>query len=954
MQRSCVVLALVVSLTPAWPQGSSGLRGASLRGTVTDPSGAVVPGAVIQLRAPGRQQRARTGGAGQYGFSSLAPGTYQIRVTAKGFSIMQKDGFAVGPASVFDVQMAIQGEAQVINVDDQLRRVTTDPDSNGSAVVMRERQIGVLSDDPDELALQLQALAGPAPGPNGGQMYVDGFTGGNLPPKSSIREVRINSNPFSPEYDHPGFARVEIFTKPGSDAIRGQAFAQYAGRALNSRNPLLAQATRPPFSTQFYGFNLGGPLARNKVSFTLDAEARRIHEDAFILATTLDGGNPARINQAVPTPQSRYSVSPRLDFAISPRNTLVVRYQSVRIGLDNQGVGDFNLASRAYNESQTEHTVQITETAVVTPRAINETRFQYLRAATRDTANSAAPVIDVQGAFTGGGATTGNSSTVINNGELANTSTYTRRNHTLKWGGRVRQSRLTDVSVSNFAGTFTFYTLDQYRSTLAHLGAVPSQFSMNAGTPAARVQQTDAGLFVNDDWRVRPNLTLSYGARYEAQTNMRDRADFAPRIGIAWGLGSLLGSLPGNQPNRPAKTVLRAGFGTFYDRLPLATTLNNLRYNGVTQQSFLILNPTFFPTVPSAAALQALQQPQQLRPVYAGIQAPRLYQTSLAIERQWTASSRLAVTWTNSRGVHLLNTRNINAPVDGVYPSVYPAGGREIRLLTESAGLSRLNQLIASANVNRKKLFLFGYYALSYGMDNNEGLPADPHQPGAEWGPSTYGDIRHRAVLGGTVPLPWKASVSPFLAANSGAPYNITTGLDPGLTGYPAARPSLVTDGVLGGAPGGAPGANVSSCSGAGLVYAAQFGCFNLNPAAGTPVIGRNYGRGPANVNLALRLSRTWAFGHEGQSGTTDTGSGHGMPAPAPTSSSAATRKYNLTFSASTLNALNHANYAPPDGDLSSSYFGQYRSLGGMVVMSHGGAPGAYNRKIDLQLRFTF
>jgi hypothetical protein len=910
MQRSMAVLGLFVCLAPAWPQP----RSASLQGTITDPSGAVVPGAVIQLRGPGREQRAKTGGTGQYSFPSLAAGTYRIRVTAKGFSIMQKKELVVGPASVFDVQMAIQGEAQVINVDDQLRRVSTDPASNGSAVVMREREIGVLSDDPDELALQLQILAGPAPGPNGGTVYIDGFTGGNLPPKSSIREVRINSNPFSPEYDHPGFARVEIFTKPGSEALRGQAFAQFAGRPLNSRNPLLAQSTRPPYSTQFYGFNLSGPLIRNRASFTVDAEGRRIHEDAAVLATTLDAdGSPLKISQALPTPQSRYSISPRLDLTLNPRNTLVVRYQELRIGLDNLGVGDFNLASRAFRETQAEHTVQITETAVVSPHATNETRFQYLRSSTRDAANSAAPAIEVQGAFTGGGATTGNSSNVTNNGEVTNTSTHIRAKHTLKWGGRVRESRLTDASVNNFAGTFTFYTLDQYRQ------GAPSQFSLNAGTPTARVQQTDAGLFVNDDWRLRANLTLSYGLRYEAQTNMRGHADFAPRIGIARSIG---------------KTVLRAGAGVFYDRLPLAATLNNLRYNGITQQSFLILNPTFFPMVPPAAALEALQQPQQLRPVFAGIQSPRLYQASVAMERQFNQASRVSLTWTGTRGVHLLNTRNINAPANGVYPT----GGREIRLLTESVGLSSLNQLVATASVNRKKLFLFGYYALSYGMDNNEGLPADPHNVRAEWGPSTYGDIRHRAVLGGAIPLLWKASVTPFLAANSGTPYNITTGFDPDLTGYPTARPSLI------------PGA---VCTGAGLVYAPQFGCFNLNPPAGTAVIGRNYGRGPANVTLALRASRTWAFGREGQSGATDSGSTHsGMPAPAPTSG--ATRKYNLTLSASSLNALNRANYGPPNGDLSSGYFGQYRSLGGMVVMMHGGAPSAYNRKIDLQLRFTF
>src|SRR5262249_7709545 len=143
-------------------------------------------------------------------------------------------------------------------------------------------------DDPDELALQLQALAGPAPGPDGGQMFVDGFSVSNLPPKSAIREVRINSNPFSPEYDRPGFGRIEIFTKPGSDAIHGQAFAQYNDDRLNTRNPLLTQPGRVPFRAQLYGLNLGGPLIKNRASFAVDLDHRRIAENAFIQATVLD------------------------------------------------------------------------------------------------------------------------------------------------------------------------------------------------------------------------------------------------------------------------------------------------------------------------------------------------------------------------------------------------------------------------------------------------------------------------------------------------------------------------------------------------------------------------------------------------------------------------------------------------------------------------------------------
>ena len=464
----------------------------------------------------------------------------------------------------------------------------------------------------------------------------------------------------------------------------------------------------------------------------------------------------------------------------------------------------------------------------------------------------AAPAIEVQGAFSGGGAPLGNSGTVTNNWELTNLSIYTRGKHTLKWGGRVRQSRVTDTSLNNFAGTFTFYTLAQYQQTLAlqqagysgaqiaQLGAGPAQFSRSAGTPEATSEP--------DRRRPLRRRRLARASKPDPELRHALRGADQPRRSVQ--LGAARRDSPGAwTPRRIARRrpCCAPGFGTFYDRIPLSVTLNSLRYNGTNQQSYVILNPTFFPTVPPAAALEANQQPQLLRPVYSGIQAPRLYQASVGVERQLNQTSRLTLTWIHSRGVHLLNQRNTNAPIDGAYP----AGDRSIRLLTESAGLSSLNQLVAGASVNYKKLFLFGSYTLSYGMDNNEGLPADPYNLRAEWGPSSYGDIRHRAAGGVTVPLPWKFSVSVFLLANSGQPYNITTGLDPYNTGYPAARPALL------------PGVAASACQAPNLKYEAGFGCFNLDPAPGTPVIGRDSARGPSAVNNALRLSRTWAFGPE-------------------------------------------------------------------------------------------
>ena len=364
---------------------------------------------------------------------------------------------------------------------------------------------------------------------------------------------------------------MDIFTKAGSDSLHGQALTSQNGDALDTRNPLVAQ--QPPYRSQLYNIDLAGPLRKNKASFTLDVQERKIGDNAYILATTPDG----KINQTEPTPSSRTAVSPRVDYALSDRNNLTVRYQQIWNGLDNQGVGNFNLPSQAYHETQSEQTAQITDSATLSPRLITETRFQYLRSTDWAIAANNAPAINVVGAFTGGGAPIGDSGSVTGNWEASSLTIYSAGKHTLKWGARVRDARLTDTSRNNFEGTFTFYTLAQFAA------GTPAQFSRNTGTPATQVNQADAGLFAGDDWRVRPNLTVSFGLRYETQSNLGGRLDFAPRAALVWSLG---------------KTVVRAGLGTFYNRIPLATTLNRLRYNGVTQQSYLILNPTSTPMSP--------------------------------------------------------------------------------------------------------------------------------------------------------------------------------------------------------------------------------------------------------------------------------------------------------------------------------------------------------------------
>ena len=776
----------------------------------------------------------------------------------------------------------------MITVEDRAAASAREPESNGGALVLRTRQIAALSDDPEELAMQLQALAGPAPGPNGGQMYIDGFTG-----RHPAAEVR---HPRDARQLQPIFARVRPSRLlPRRDlhqarqrTLRGQAFAQFNDRILNSRNPLLTEAAPLPHATLW-----------------TESQRPDAPEQSFVHARVEHRGSTKTASCSRPSstrPQSghdqpgrrrarsRAPTSARAWTMRSPRRT------PSRSAIWNCAPDWTTRASATstcppahITRSRSEHTVQVTETAMLSPQAINESRFQFQRSVTRDIGLDDSPAIDVQGAFNGGGAISGISGTSSNSWEWTNISTVTRGRHTLKWGGRVRQSILTDTSRFNFAGVYTFYTLDQYRRharrSTPGAGRRPT-FRLSCGHARNSRRADRCGAVPQRRLARAPQRDHQHGTalRGPNQSVGSSRLGAARRL-VAWSITK--------------KTVLRAGAGAFYDRVPLSVTLNARRYNGTTQQSYMILNPGFFPSIPSAAALETDRQPQQLQPVAGNLNAPRLYQTSLGIERQINQVSRVTLTWIGSRGVHLLNARNMNAPIGGAYPY----GDPSIRLLTESAGVSRQNQAIANVNITHKRVFLFGYYALSYGRDNNEGLPANPYNLRAEWGPSSYADLHHKVVVGTSIPMPARIAVNPFFAANSGQPYNITTGLDPNNTGYPAARPALV--------PGCSP------------QNATDAACFRLQ---GSPTIGHNFARGPGAVNLALRVSRTWSLDPH----------------------------YSLTLTASTLNALNHANFAAPAGNLTSPYFGQSRSLGGFIVMAHDGTPSSYNRKLDLQVRLTF
>ncbi|HWE51438.1 MAG TPA: carboxypeptidase regulatory-like domain-containing protein [Bryobacteraceae bacterium] len=984
MRIACIAvcaLSIFFTASAAFAQTSS----AVLQGEVTDPSGAAVPGAAITLTGPGGSVRTSgTGASGRYRIESLDPGSYSLQVLHPGFVQFERRNIdvATGMTQTANARLEIRQETQKITVSDAASQLGIDPSQSAGQMVLRGSDLDAFSDDPEDLTNELQMLAGPAPGQNGGQIFIDGFSDGIMPPKASIREIRVNQNPFSAEYDRVGFGRIEITTKPGSDRYHGQASFDFGDRALTARNPFVTSPIVPNYQQEIIAGNFGGPLGK-KASLFVDVNERITDENSVLNYSALDASfNPVTINGAVVAPSHRFSISPRVDYALKPSNTLSMRYSRVDNDARNQGINVqmFDLASQAYSVNGGQQSVQAIDSATIGTSALNDARFQYLRDTNTQAGVSSAPEIIVQGAFTGGGTFPLNFS-ADSKSEFQDNVTLLRGTHTFTFGARLREESLRQQSTSNFNGEFIFSSspggtsaIDVYQrnqaltaagssqAAVAALGFGPSEFLLTAGTPAATVKIFDASLYVQDDWRIRPNLLLSTGLRYEGQSAVSDHADPAPRFGLAWAPGGRRGSTP--------KTVIRAGGGIFYDRFTSNLLMNATLRNGIDQTQYLIRNPSFFPAIPDLATLTALGAGQggtsiQYR-IDPRLQVPYVIQAAAGIERQLPHGASLSVNYTSTRGVHELLTRDINAPLPSAYNSNgVAAGPRPFGNAAgdiyqyEGSGVFRQNQLIVSVNakVNRK-ISLFGYYVYSRAMsdaDSPAAMPGNAYALREDYGRAAY-DGRHRAFISANSTLPWGIRMAPFIFMQSGLPYNLTSGVDTNGDGNPNDdRPAFATD--------------LSRPS----VVATRFGAFDTTPGnlPNAVIVPRNYLEGPGILSLNVRLSRSWSFGESGRGGG-NTGSsaiqgGQSIQNGGLSGSSGQTglasvfggvataKRYNLTLTVSFRNALNNVNPATPIGNLSSPFFGQSVTLNTFGPLPGAGPnAGAGNRHIELQLRLTF
>jgi Carboxypeptidase regulatory-like domain/TonB dependent receptor-like, beta-barrel len=999
MKRSIAItlssLLLIVNfLTLIGPSAAYAQGSIELRGTVIDETNAYIAAAPVVLEdAQGKKYTTVADDHGRYRFN-VKPGLYTLTVEVEGFAkFSEQVDLTSKPGSPFDVKLKVV-LAEQVEVKDNAATISTEPDKNLSAITLTEKDLEALPDDPDELLETLKQMAGAAGAD--ANVFVGGFRErGQIPPKEAILRININSNPFSAEHTETGFGRIEIITKPGVDTFHGGFNMNFNDESLNARNPYAT--FRAPLQVRRYGGYFSGPIVRNRAGFFFDFSRNETDENDVVNAIVLDPVTfqPVPFNTTFLTPTRGYNFSIRTDVLLSKKHTIGVQYrhsQNDRLGLGGNG---FYLPERATQSNFKEDTLRFSLTTIASEHAVNEFRVQGSRRPNQSRGLSNDVAITVLDAFASGGSQT-LTNNVNRNLDTAEILTYTHKSHTFKAGVTAEANQYENLNRSNFRGSFTFSSLEQYSAVLQGIpGARPSQFSINRGDPFLGFTQWEYGTFFQDDWKVSPRLTLSFGLREDFQTHLEDKVNFSPRFGAVWALNK--------------KTNIRGGAGVFYSRLDTGITSDTIRFDGEHQQQFVIQRPDFFLSIPDSFADSGPILPTT-RIKSEGLNAPYVIQTNISYERQLPKNIFASASYDFFRGVHLLRLRNINAPTgfeDGEPTVPFPGEGPILQY--ESTGFSRRHQLRVGmrANINQK-ISMFSFYTLGFAHGDTDGsgtTPANPYDLTTEYG-RLSADIRHTFNLVGNFTLPGAVRLTPSILMRSGGPFNITTGRDNNGDNQFSDRPAF--------AKPGDPFAIVS-----------PFGVFNPLPLTGDQIIPRNFGDGPGAIYVNLGISRTFGFGpppnnfpglsaanrgqqNQSQSAGTQAqnertrgaggqqnargaggqqnarggggarpggnagggrgggqgggptmmmvgGGGGGMMMMGPGGFGGNRHKYNLTISINASNVLNHFNEGRINGTLTSPFFGKSNNSGsGGGGGGFGFFGGSGGRRIDLSLRFNF
>jgi len=880
-----VLLLAILAADTARAQSRDG----RLTVTVSDQTGAVIPNATVTITAQENADRtaavspSQTSEQGIAILQGITPGRYTVVIEFAGFETRTlRDVRVRAGDNRQNAVLAIQKLEDTVTVGQDPERAASDPRGPAFGTVLTREQLDALSDDPDELKRQLQDMAGP-----GAVIRVDSFEGAQLPPKSQIRMIRFSRDAFAAENHFAGGIQIDIVTQPGIGPLRGNVSMRLRDGSLTGRSPFVQK--KGPERSQEYGFGLGGSLARERTSFNLNVNGMTAFDTPNLNAALLTGTRSEAL--ALRRPREQIFMNVNVDHALTKDQTLRVNFNRNRGSNRNLGIGNYDLPERAFLTESTGYSLRAQHVGPLGRRFFINSRMQLTWNESESRSSLEAPTIRVLDAFTSGGQQLdgGSRNRFVN---LASDLDYVRGIHSMRMGVVVDGQWSHSDSTSNYLGTYTFESLEAYEANL------PRSFTRRIGDPNVDYFNMQGAVYVQDDIRVRRNLTLSPGVRYELQTHVSTYDNFGPRIGVTW------------SPGTSGKTSLRVSSGIFYDWLGLGTYEQTLRVDGFRQQELNVAYPLY----PDPGTIGVIP-PVNRYLLSQGVRMPRQLRFSGGIDRQVTRQSRVGLTWAQMRGTSLQRGENLNAPVDGVRP--LPEFGNVIQVVSDARSRQDTLTLFYNISLNRpapggaaggaapatplvnglpvgrtqpvidwRRLSITGQYTTGWLRNNTDGdFSVSPTGDLArEWG-AANNDVRHRVIMQISSQLVRNLTMSLLTNLVSGTPYTLQTGLD--------------DNGDL---------------------------IFNDRPAG----IGRNTERAKEQLFLNANVNYSFTFGRANPAVPPPTAIGItnvGGATQVQTISVPQNGRYRVSMFASAQNLTNRRNYVGYSGVMTSPFFRQPRDV---------------------------
>ncbi len=693
-----IVLSLlsIFLIGSQYAQAQQTVTSATLSGRVEDSSGAVVSGASLTATnsETNQTQRATTDAEGRYRFPYLQVGSYNLSIEAKGFAPWTKHlTLTVGQALDLPIKVDVAGVSAQVNITSDVPMIETVRTQVTETIRPAEiDQLPLNGRNFLDLALLIPGVSSTNTGSNqrfaetsavpgqgisiAGQrnlynsFVVDGLSAnddaadltGTYFSEEVVNQFQVITSGGIAEFGRASGGVVNIITKSGTNEWRGNLYGFARNQRFDARNPL---ATTKDLLTQAqYGGTIGGPIRRDRTFFFTNFEQTRRNYSAVLtiaqsavatINNRLNAVNykgPRIVTGVVPASFDTTNFFARVDHKLSDRNQLSARYSLYHITAANsRNVGGLNAVSRGSGLDDTDQTIEAGNITTLNSHTLNEARFQFTNSRLGAPINDAiGPAVGISGVANFGTATSSPLARDINLFEFVDNVSTQRGAHSPKVGVDFLYNRVNIVFPGALQGVYNFTSLNNFIS-----GAY-STFQQAFGVPGQFQSNPNVGFFGQDEWRIRSNLTINAGLRYDLQflpsPLQTDTNNLAPRLGLAYA--------PGDR-----KTVIRASFGFYYDRIPLRATSNALQRDG---SKYLVIQlaptQTGAPVFPNVLAAQPTTLPTKpnITRIDPNIETSYSEQANFQVERELPGNALISAGYMHLHALHIIASRNVNVP----------------------------------------------------------------------------------------------------------------------------------------------------------------------------------------------------------------------------------------------------------------------------------------------------